>query len=207
VSRSEPVGGRRHAIQERYGCAANRMIKWLILNALLQLTAALVAADAMSGASYSASLSGIEFLLSPVLVPYLVFWVISSAMFAIRALRRYIMVPACATSSIMLVFTILVYSQSSLASSSTGVLVFLYAPFWLFVGSGLSFVLGIIINWLILWLLRPKDKLRCPKCGYLLFGLVEPRCPECATEFDPALLHSMQAAALTGGIADSDAAK
>jgi len=25
----------------------------------------------------------------------------------------------------------------------------------------------------------------CQKCGYLLLGLVEPRCPECGTPFDP----------------------
>lgn len=28
----------------------------------------------------------------------------------------------------------------------------------------------------------------CPRCGYSLTGLVEPRCPECATPFDPSLL-------------------
>jgi len=25
----------------------------------------------------------------------------------------------------------------------------------------------------------------CPPCGYNLTGLIEPRCPECGTEFDP----------------------
>ena len=28
----------------------------------------------------------------------------------------------------------------------------------------------------------------CPKCGYDLTGLREPRCPECGTTFDPSLL-------------------
>lgn len=28
----------------------------------------------------------------------------------------------------------------------------------------------------------------CIECGYLLRGLVEPRCPECGTRFDPKLL-------------------
>jgi hypothetical protein len=28
----------------------------------------------------------------------------------------------------------------------------------------------------------------CPKCGYDLTGLREPRCPECGTPFDPSLL-------------------
>ncbi len=27
------------------------------------------------------------------------------------------------------------------------------------------------------------DPLRCPKCGYSLLGLTEPRCPECGQEF------------------------
>ncbi len=29
---------------------------------------------------------------------------------------------------------------------------------------------------------------RCPRCAYPLHGLPEPRCPECGTPFDPALL-------------------
>lgn len=28
----------------------------------------------------------------------------------------------------------------------------------------------------------------CVRCGYLLYGLSEPRCPECGTPFDPALV-------------------
>jgi len=31
----------------------------------------------------------------------------------------------------------------------------------------------------------------CHKCGYLLTGLTEPRCPECGTAFDPALLEKL----------------
>jgi hypothetical protein len=31
---------------------------------------------------------------------------------------------------------------------------------------------------------------RCGNCGYLLYGLPEPRCPECGEPFDPALLAS-----------------
>jgi uncharacterized paraquat-inducible protein A len=31
---------------------------------------------------------------------------------------------------------------------------------------------------------RPASALRCAKCGYLLYGLPEPRCPECGTPFD-----------------------
>ena len=32
---------------------------------------------------------------------------------------------------------------------------------------------------------RRRSTSRCVKCGYLLVGLPEPRCPECGTEFDP----------------------
>lgn len=32
------------------------------------------------------------------------------------------------------------------------------------------------------------DLSRCQKCGYLLKGLEQPRCPECGAAFDPALL-------------------
>ena len=34
---------------------------------------------------------------------------------------------------------------------------------------------------------------RCTRCGYLLTGLAEPRCPECGTPFDPALLARLSA--------------
>lgn len=33
-----------------------------------------------------------------------------------------------------------------------------------------------------------QDDRRCEKCGYFLFRLVSPRCPECGTPFDPAKL-------------------
>ena len=31
----------------------------------------------------------------------------------------------------------------------------------------------------------PSAEPRCRQCGYILIGLPEPRCPECATPFDP----------------------
>lgn len=36
--------------------------------------------------------------------------------------------------------------------------------------------------------LAERDAHRCRKCGYLLYGLPEPRCPECGEPFDPARL-------------------
>jgi hypothetical protein len=35
---------------------------------------------------------------------------------------------------------------------------------------------------------REVDPGVCARCGYSLFGLHEPRCPECGTSFDPKLL-------------------
>ena len=34
--------------------------------------------------------------------------------------------------------------------------------------------------------------LRCHQCGYLLTGLLEPRCPECGRPFDPSLLDNVE---------------
>ena len=41
------------------------------------------------------------------------------------------------------------------------------------------------------WASRRKDRSRCRKCGYPLRGLPEPRCPECGTPFDAALLKEL----------------
>jgi hypothetical protein len=42
---------------------------------------------------------------------------------------------------------------------------------------------------------HPKgpDNSRCQQCGYLLYGLIEPRCPECGTPFDPMAVPAMPA--------------
>jgi hypothetical protein len=36
--------------------------------------------------------------------------------------------------------------------------------------------------------LKKPRPARCGNCGYLLYGLPEPRCPECGEPFDPACL-------------------
>lgn len=43
----------------------------------------------------------------------------------------------------------------------------------------------------------PADLLACRNCGYLLRGLVVPRCPECGTEFDPKRLAGSSRADMT----------
>lgn len=37
------------------------------------------------------------------------------------------------------------------------------------------------LGWVLTWLSvrRPDNETRCRKCGYILRGLTEPRCPEC----------------------------
>ncbi len=39
--------------------------------------------------------------------------------------------------------------------------------------------------------LPPADMLTCSNCGYLLRGLVVPRCPECGARFDPRKLRAV----------------
>jgi hypothetical protein len=61
---------------------------------------------------------------------------------------------------------------------------------------GVYLLLSAVLSWRALQT-RPvprADDSRCAKCGYMLCGLPEPRCPECGTPFDPALvppLHQM----------------
>jgi hypothetical protein len=43
-------------------------------------------------------------------------------------------------------------------------------------------------NHIVALLEAMRDGRECEKCGYLLIGLREPRCPECGTAFDPARL-------------------
>ncbi len=57
---------------------------------------------------------------------------------------------------------------------------------------GLLYVLGTLP---IAWLLtrrapRELNPCECAKCGYLLYGLAEPRCPECGASFDPSILNT-----------------
>lgn len=53
----------------------------------------------------------------------------------------------------------------------------------LFVGGTLQWVV-----WTARHIPRVHQPWVCAKCGYLLYGLIEPRCPECARPFDSAVL-------------------
>ena len=78
---------------------------------------------------------------------------------------------------------------------ATGVIVparlYLETLTWLAGGVGYTFLiaLGSALPLAVLFHALRKGPLsaepRCRQCGYILIGLPEPRCPECATPFDP----------------------
>jgi hypothetical protein len=55
---------------------------------------------------------------------------------------------------------------------------------------GALYVFGMLPVSVLAWQNPPRevDPAVCVRCGYSLFGLHEPRCPECGTPFDPKLL-------------------
>jgi len=61
---------------------------------------------------------------------------------------------------------------------------------------GLVFVLEALLSLIVILMAilelgsRQVPRRLCAKCGYLLAGLREPRCPECGTPFDPSLLQA-----------------
>lgn len=48
--------------------------------------------------------------------------------------------------------------------------------------------LGGILAWLRISHNEKRPRNICSKCGYLLYGLTVPRCPECGEQFDPTRL-------------------
>jgi len=68
---------------------------------------------------------------------------------------------------------------------------YLEALTWLAAGVGYMFLIALAIALPLAVLLHalrrrpPPAEPRCRRCGYILIGLPEPRCPECATPFDP----------------------
>ena len=69
----------------------------------------------------------------------------------------------------------------------SGMIWFVFLPLWLIFPilvayPAIAFIRGPLRRWR-----RPRKGL-CRNCGYNLRGLTEPRCPECATAFDPKLL-------------------
>ena len=60
---------------------------------------------------------------------------------------------------------------------------------WVLLTVAYALLFGSITHALsVRWSHREPNLSQCAKCGYLLKGLIEPRCPECGTPFDPDLL-------------------
>ena len=59
-----------------------------------------------------------------------------------------------------------------------------------FIGIGLIYLVAAAPLTVRAWRSAPvkHHPMMCVKCGYLLYGLTEARCPECGTEFDARLL-------------------
>ena len=57
-----------------------------------------------------------------------------------------------------------------------------------FIGMGAVYLLAVIPASIHAWSHPPRLIIpgECERCGYILFGLREPRCPECGLPFDPA---------------------
>lgn len=90
-----------------------------------------------------------------------------------------------ATAIVVLGFTILAYTGFVFGGprSSTDALVFLFAPMWLILGTPLVFLL-FYAGFTLYARCRPKHPHdRCTRCGYSLYGLTLPRCPECGEPF------------------------
>jgi hypothetical protein len=63
---------------------------------------------------------------------------------------------------------------------------------------GILYVVAITPLTVLAWRKPPhaRPPWECQVCGYLLYGLSEPRCPECGTEFDPSRLAGLTPPAL-----------
>jgi hypothetical protein len=60
-----------------------------------------------------------------------------------------------------------------------------------FMGAGYGVLIIPLSGFVLMRLPRCSSEAECRHCGYLLYGLVEPRCPECGEPFDPRLLKKL----------------
>lgn len=82
----------------------------------------------------------------------------------------------------MFCFTLMIYNPAVIRGSSTGALIFVFGPPYVAILGFVVFGLCRFIAWLVL----PRTNLSqtdgfCT-CGYPLYGLSSPRCPECGKE-------------------------
>jgi hypothetical protein len=134
-----------------------------------------------SGGKYSA-------LMMVPLFPYAFTGVVYAATYSIARNRSCVTRAALVTSLLMLLVTVAGYG--SIGSSSTGVLLFVFLPCYLTFGGPLVFYIAFFLFrvWAGVTRSRQDGLARCSACGYPLFGLTTPRCPECGEPFDRSVL-------------------
>ena len=171
------------------------MIRMIVLDVVLLALSMAATAGAML---YSSGGTWSEEMMLP-LVPYATFFVAQALVYLVNPLRRPVVWSGCITSFLVLLFTVLVYGGVVFGRSSTGPIVFMVAPFYLLFGAPLVFLGGVFIGCVVFRRHRSTEDLRCAKCGYLLIGLREARCPECAEPFSCDLLDTLNATATRRG--------
>jgi hypothetical protein len=70
-------------------------------------------------------------------------------------------------------------------------------------GSGFTIAIAVATWFAIRNVPRGSEPWTCSRCGYLLYGLVEPRCPECGQAFDPAEFAGLPPPASAAGVEPS----
>ena len=155
------------------------MIVMLVQLALLLGSAIMVvvAAWRMSGGG------GVSVLLLWALCPYIGFGIISTLCYARMRMRAAVAISALLSSLLMFALTSSAYQDAVSSTSSTAGLVFVFVPVWLVAGAAVLFGLGLLVGWLCGSGDLRQDCSRCNVCGYPLFGLPGPRCPECGCRF------------------------
>ncbi|HNQ24572.1 MAG TPA: hypothetical protein PKK06_15930 [Phycisphaerae bacterium] len=117
------------------------------------------------------------------LFPYGVFFALTTALHSEKCIRG-LSGSACVAALCMFWFTLLAYGPGA-RGSSTACLIFLFAPFYLTVGGFVILFVGLAIARAAGRRVYRDGLPHCDKCGYLLIGLSESRCPECGRPFDP----------------------
>ena len=149
---------------------------------LLSIVLLIISAVVAGGALVSAGGGGWTEEILLVDLPYLVLGTIFCALYLAKPMRRAAAKSACVTSLIILLLTAVTYGGVS--GSSTGGLVFFFAPWWFLLGGPILFAVCLAIVLVRSRSVKSDGLPRCRKCGYLLVGLRDPRCPECGTGFD-----------------------
>ena len=80
--------------------------------------------------------------------PYLVFMVVTGLLEHFTRLPRLLVI-ACVISLLMLGFTLFAYVTTLNDTSSTGAIIFVFVPLWLYIGSFIFLTVGILVSWIL----------------------------------------------------------